>query len=579
MKAKIRDVQERDVTSGILNPIDGVTYCGTAEAVEYVRSGAWINQTVGDALRATAKVYPDRQAFISDERSITFLEFDEATDRLGAALLDAGLTTGDRAIFQMGTSVETAIALLACYKIGVIPVCSVPQHREVEIGQLAQQSSAKGYFVQADFSGFDLVAFAKKMMEQHPALKTLIVARATAEREGACLESLIEQTPLAYARGRLGSVKLGPQDVLSFQLSGGTTGVPKIIPRFHAEYLGHSAAWIRLYAMNSSSRVIWSLPLLHNAGQLYALIPPVYLGVTTVLMPKVDIRRMLELIEQHRVTNALSIGPIAPQIVAYPDVAKHDLSSLRLFAPMSRADVLEAHLGVPCSNLFGITEGLLLGTPPLAPAGARHRTQGKSGCPQDEIRLLDPESEEPAAPGAMGELCFRGPSSLRGFFNAAEADSNIFTRDGFYRTGDMMTAHVIEGETYYAFEGRSRDNINRGGEKIGCEEVEAFVSMHPAVVDAKLVPMPDDFYGEKGCVCVILRPGRVAPDVKELAGFLVGKGLAKFKCPERIEVIEAFPVTRVGKVDKPALKAAIAELLKQERASLDQPGSRAGTLP
>ncbi|MEA3068632.1 MAG: hypothetical protein QOD29_78 [Alphaproteobacteria bacterium] len=167
--------------------------------------------------------------------------------------------------------------------------------------------------------------------------------------------------------------------------------------------------------------------------------------------------------------------------------------------------------------------------------------------------------------GEPGELCFRGPSSLRGFFNAPDANKRAFTSDGFYRTGDMMTARVIEGETYYAFdEGRLRDNVNRGGEKIGCEEVEAFVSMHPAVVEAKLVPMPDKLYGEKGCIFIILRKDQRAPAVKELADFLVAKGLAKFKCPERIEVIESFPLTRVGKLDKPALKAAIAALLKQE---------------
>jgi salicylate---[aryl-carrier protein] ligase len=284
-------------------------------------------------------------------------------------------------------------------------------------------------------------------------------------------------------------------------------------------------------------------------------------------MPKVDIRRMLELIEQHRVTHALSIGPIAPQIMTYPDIAKHDLSSLRLFSTMSRADALEAHLGVPCSNLFGITEGLLLGSPAHAPAAVRHNTQGRSGCPKEEIRLLGPETEEPVEPGAMGEMCFRGPSSLRGFFSAPEANSKAFTSDGFYRTGDMMTAHVIDGEIYYAFEGRLRDNINRGGEKIGCEEVEAYVSMHPAVADAKLVAMLDDFYGEKACVYLILRPGHTAPDLKELMNFLVAKGLAKFKCPERIEVIEAFPLTRVGKVDKPALRAAIAALMEQEAAA------------
>jgi non-ribosomal peptide synthetase component E (peptide arylation enzyme) len=552
------------VMSGVLNPIEGVVYCDPKEAAAYLRSGAWKDQTVGDALRTTAKAFPDRHAFISDERSITFAELDAQTDRLGAALLDCGLAAGDRAIFQMGTTVETAIALLACYKVGIIPVCSLPQHREVEIGQLTQQSSAKAYFVQADFSSFDLVGFARQRMGRHATLKHLIIARGAHRGQGTTLEALIEKTPLAYAQKRLTNVRLGPGDVLSFQLSGGTTGIPKIIPRFHGEYLGHSAGWMKRYAITSSDRVIWSLPLIHNAGQLYALIPAISEGVTAVLMSKVDIRRMFELIERHRVTNALSIGPIAPQIMAYRDIAQHDLSSLRLFATMSRADLLEAHLKVPCSNLFGITEGLLLGCSQHDSAAARHRTQGRSGCAQDEIRLLDPASEEPVVPGAMGELCFRGPSSLRGFFNAPEINKDAFTSDGFYRSGDMMTAHVIDGVTYYAFEGRSRDNINRGGEKIGCEEVESFVSMHPAIADARLVPMPDEFYGEKGCIFIIPRPGQRVPDLKELMNFLVGKGLAKFKCPERIEVIDAFPVTRVGKVDKPALKAAIKALLEEE---------------
>jgi pyochelin biosynthesis protein PchD len=552
------------VMSGVLNPIEGVVYCDPKEAAAYLRSGAWRDQTVGDALRTTAKAFPDRHAFISDERSITFAELDAQTDRLGAALLDCGLAAGDRAIFQMGTTVETAIALLACYKVGIIPVCSLPQHREVEIGQLTQQSSAKAYFVQADFSSFDLVGFARQRMGRHATLKHLIIARGAHRGQGTTLEALIEKTPLAYAEKRLTNVRLGPGDVLSFQLSGGTTGIPKIIPRFHGEYLGHSAGWMKRYAITSSDRVIWSLPLIHNAGQLYALIPAISEGVTAVLMSKVDIRRMFELIERHHVTNALSIGPIAPQIMAYRDIAQHDLSSLRLFATMSRADLLEAHLKVPCSNLFGITEGLLLGCSQHDSAAARHRTQGRSGCAQDEIRLLDPASEEPVVPGAMGELCFRGPSSLRGFFNAPEINKDAFTSDGFYRSGDMMTAHVIDGVTYYAFEGRSRDNINRGGEKIGCEEVESFVSMHPAIADARLVPMPDEFYGEKGCIFIIPRPGQRVPDLKELMNFLVGKGLAKFKCPERIEVIDAFPVTRVGKVDKPALKAAIKALLEEE---------------
>src|SRR5690606_29609178 len=174
--------------------------------------------------------------------------------------------------------------------------------------------------------------------------------------------------------------------------------------------------------MDENSVFLWALPLMHNAGQLYALMPTFVLGRSTVLMPGVDIARMLTLVEKHRVTHTASIGPIAPQIMAYPDLHKHDLSSLKLFFTMTRADTLEAKIGVPCSNLFGITEGLLLGSSTSAAKQIRHGTNGTSGCPFDEIRVLAPESETPVGEGQMGELCFRGPSSLRCYFKAQEAN-------------------------------------------------------------------------------------------------------------------------------------------------------------
>lgn len=545
-------------------PIDGVVYPSAERAQAALASGSWIASTVGDALRHTARQYPERMAFISDERSVSFADLDQDSERLAAALLKLGLNPGDRAIFQLGTTVETVIVLLACFKAGIVPVCSLPQHREIEIGQLAEQSQARGYFVQADFSpNFDLLSFAQSMVERHASLQHLILVRGQSTGTPD-MQQLIASVSFEEAKQKLARVKLGLSDVLSFQLSGGTTGVPKIIPRFHAEYLGHSAGWCRRYQIDADSRVIWSLPLIHNAGSLYALIPPVLLGTTVVLMPRVDIKRMLDLIAEHRVTHALSIGPIAPQLMAYPDIASHDLSSLKLFSTMSRADSLEKHLGLPCSNLYGITEGLLLGSPADAPDTVRHATQGSSGCADDEIRLFKPTLDELSPEGEVGELCFRGPSSLTGYFANPEANERSFTRDGFYRTGDMVKAHRIDGVLYYSFEGRLHDNVNRGGEKIGCEEVEAHVSQHPAVSDAKLVAMPDPFYGEKACVFIIPRPGHQAPDVKELAQFLIGRGLAKYKCPERVESLEEFPLTRVGKVDKPAMKRRIAQMLEQE---------------
>ncbi|MCI3206745.1 MULTISPECIES: AMP-binding protein [Pandoraea] len=565
--------------SGIYHPIDGVTYCPPDLARRYFASNAWRDTTLGDALRATAARVPERPAYLSDEATLTFAELDDRSERLGAALLELGLRPGDRAIFQMGTTVDTVVALMGAYKAGVVPVCAVPQYREVEIGQLASQSDARAYFVQADFSAFDLVGFARQMMDRHASLRHLLVARGTTGHAGVAgycaIDRLIDAMPIEQARAVLAGVTIGSEDVLSFQLSGGTTGVPKIIPRFHAEYIGHSLAWMQHIGMTEHSRMIWSLPLLHNAGQLYVLVSTVVTGMTTVLMPRVDIARMLTLIETHRVTHGLSIGPVAPQMIAYKDVARHDLSSLQLFGTMSRADSLEAHLGVPCFNLYGTTEGLLMGAGARLPANLRHHTQGHSGCEDDEIRVLFPGSDTAVAPGTPGELCFRGPSSLRGYFNAPEATSQTLTPDGFVRTGDMVTERIVDGVRCFAFEGRLRDNINRGGEKIGCEEVEAFVSHHPAVADAKLVAMPDPVYGERGCVYLILRPGQRAPTVGELVEFLVGHGLAKFKCPERIEIVDEFPVTRVGKVDKASLRAAIAARIAAETSPHESAGQPA----
>ncbi len=553
--------------TGIHFPIDGVVYCDPADARRYLQAGAWIDRTFGEALAETARRLPDKAAFIADDRTLTFRELDEQSDRLAAALVRLGLKPGTRAMFQMGTTIDTALALCASYKSGVVPVCSLPQYREVEIGKLADLARPEAYFVQADIGRFDLVGFAQTMCREHASFRHLIVARGDASAGAQSMSELASSLSLDEARRVLADVRIGSEDVLSFQLSGGTTGVPKIIPRFHAEYLGHSLAWSRHVDGGEHATLIWSLPLLHNAAHLYALVPTIAAGQTTILMASVDVVQMARLIERHRVTHAVSIGPVAPQIMANPQVLDHDLSSLRLFFCLTRADNLESYLGVRCSNMYGTTEGLLIGSGAGVDEHVRHHTHGRSGCDQDELVLLDPDNEAPVPVGQVGELCFRGPSSLRGYFSAPEANATAFTKDGFFRTGDMMRAHVIDGVMYFSFEGRLRDNINRGGEKIGAEEVEAFLSHHPAVLDAKLVAMPDPVYGEKGCAFLILRPGHVSPTIPELIDFLGAQGLAKFKCPERIEVVDEFPVTRVGKVDKPAMRRTIAAILETEQLS------------
>ena len=214
-----------------------------------------------------------------------------------------------------------------------------------------------------------------------------------------------------------------------------------------------------------------------------------------------------------------------------------------------------------------MTEGLIIFGKPTDPEEARFTTVGRPISAWDEVRIVKPGTEEDAPIGEIGEMVTRGPYTFHGYYDAAERNAEVFTSDGFYRSGDLMSAREINGEIYYAFEGRLKDLISRGGEKINCEEVEHASRRHPSVSDIAIVAMPDPQYEERACAFVIPAPGEAPVTVESLRDFLVQEGLAKFKCPERIELIEAFPLTDSGKLSKPKLKAAIADMLESESAA------------
>jgi non-ribosomal peptide synthetase component E (peptide arylation enzyme) len=542
------------------HPIPGVSYRTEAEARAYYRHGAWLQLTIGDAARRAARLHPGRPFLIGEHSTTTFGDFDAVTERLGAALLRNGLAPGDRALFQMGTTPDTAIALGGCFKAGIVPVCTLPQHRELEIGQIGALAAPRAYFVQADFNPkFDLVGFARKMAESLPSRPMLIVAGGAG---GLTLAGLLEPAPGTPARA--GDGVPNPSDVAIFQLSGGSTGVPKIIPRMHGEYLAQARDWNERNHLDAADVSLWCLPLIHNAGIITALLPCLLTGRPLVLQPAFREESFLEAIARHTVTDTGSIGPIAGRLLESPHLGRYDLRSLRHIWAFNRADDLEARLGATAQCIFGITEGILMCSSPNASSERRHRTIGNPVGRCDEILLRAIDGTDQVPDGEPGELCLKGASVLGSYYGGTPGDPAQFTADGFFRTGDVLRATWIDGERCFVFEGRLKDNISRGGEKYGAEEVETLLVRHPAVRDARVVAMPDRIYGEKGCAFLIVREGRDAPSLAELGEFLTGLGLAKYKLPERIEAVGEFPLTRVGKVDKAELRARIAAVVRSE---------------
>lgn len=556
--------------------IAGVRYRPRTDWDAHIASGDWLDCTAGEILRRAAAREPEKVAVVGHDRDLTFRELDDASESVAAGLFQSGLKPGDRALFQIGTVTEFFVALFGCFKAGIVPVATLPQFREIEMEALGRRSGAKAYFVQADVSpGFDQVAFARRMRERLPDVTHLVVVRGTGERGELTMSEMVRWISPAAAREIVRPHAPDPEDVAIFQMSGGSTGLPKIIPRFHAEYLGSAAALSRRWELTGDDKALWTLPLIHNAGVLIVVLPMAIDCRTTIIMPRFDAREFLEMAARRQVTFSGSIGPVAPKLLEYQGIRAFDLSRLRQFFALSRSDAVEAHAGVTTHNMYGITEGLLTGSAPSDTAAARFETIGWPASKGDEVRLLEPGSDREVPLGEVGELCFRGPHTLTGYFGDEAATRASFTADGFFRTGDMLRARAIGGRIYFAFEGRIKDNINRGGEKIGAEEVEAVVAAHPAVADVRVVAMPDRHYGEKACAYVIVRPGYELPTLAELGRFLAEKGLAKYKTPERIEAIEAFPVTSVGKVDKVRMRAMIAEKVAAEQVNAGDGNSRA----
>lgn len=558
-------------------PIEGVNYRCAAEVDELYAKNALVRFTVGDVLRQAALEFPDKLYVISADGQLTFSELDRKSEALAASFASLGLEPGDRALFQMGTVIETIIALFGCYKAGVLPVCTLPQHRELEIGQLARLSKPRAFFVQADFSpSFDQVGFARRMAADY-GIEFVIAARGGAGDSVHSLEQLIDGSNYEEACLRIASIAIDPEDVLSFQLSGGSTGVPKIIPRMHGEYLAQARSWAQLHEITEKDVCLWPLPLIHNAAMVLIVLPALVKRSTIVIQERFDMMAFLEAIERFGVTYAGSIGPIAPRLLEYPDLTKHNLSTLRMFFALDRADALERHIGIPAANMYGITEGLLTSSRPDDVEAARHDTIGRPSSEFEEVRVLVPGSEALVPVGQEGELCFRGPSSLRGYYNAPDINAESFTKDGFFRSGDLVREISIDGQSYYAFSGRLKDNISRGNEKFAAEEVERLIVRHPSVMDAKVVAMPDRIFGEKACAFIIPNPGVTCPTTGELGLFLAALGLAKYKLPERVEAVSTFPVTRVGKVDKKAMREMIAAMVAAEYASATAYGPQATT--
>ena len=532
-------------------------------AARYRAKGYWQDKSLAQEFAVVYQRFGDRIAIVDGDTRLTYAELDRITTNLALNLLEIGLKPLDRVVPTLPNVHEFVLLYFALQKLGAIPIAALVSHRYAEISQFVSLSGATTCVYPETVGDFSFSPIIDRIAAENATLQIRIVLGTPKAGEHS-LRELIDR-PARLPASKLDEIQIDPADPCIFQLSGGTTGIPKLIPRTNNDYAYNSKVAASVCEVNADSVLLLVLPIAHNLPLACPGIQGfMFQGAQVVVHANTRPAEMFALIEKHRVTHLKVVPALLIRLINDPSVADYDLSSLKLIQsggqrmqPEVRAKTRALIPGVFVQENFGMSEGTLMFVRATDPEDVKLETCGRPVCEDDEVKLLDEDDRE-VPPGEVGEFTVRGPYTLRGYFGVPEYNARQFTTDGFYRSGDLMRRHPSGN---YVVEGRKKDLINRGGEKISAEEVENLILMHPAVQNAACVPMPDANMGEKMCACVILRAGQ-SLQLKALVDFLLTKEIAKFKLPERLEVLTDFPVSTFGKVSKKALGELVADHIK-----------------
>ncbi|MGA0613264.1 (2,3-dihydroxybenzoyl)adenylate synthase [Paracoccus sp. KR1-242] len=524
------------------------------QARHYRDAGYWIDQPLTQILDAQLSAQPEAVAIVCGDRRVTYAKLDRMSRNLAARLAEAGLSQGDRALVQLPNVAEFYVVFFALLRIGVAPVNALFSHRRMEMAEYARQIQPAVVIGSRGHELFRDDAFAAELREAGARHVLLLGEDAP--------ESSLAHWLTAGPELPAGAGPSPADEVAFFQLSGGSTGTPKLIPRTHNDYDYSVRASAEICGVTSATRFLCALPAAHN----FPLSSPGALGVfhaggTVILAASPEPLACFDLIEAEGVT----MVPLVPPAVALwlraveesPE-RRAGLATLDLmlvggasFAEATARRVPEI-LGCRLQQVFGMAEGLVNYTRLDDPDGIVFAMQGRPISPDDEIRVLDDQGH-PVPDGVPGALATRGPYTFRGYYRSPEHNAQAFDADGFYHSGDVV---VREGG-YLRVVGRIKDQINRGGEKIASEEVENLLMRHPDITHAALVATPDAHLGEKSCAFLVLRDGTGRLSPPALRRHLLDAGVAEYKLPDRFRILPELPLTAVGKIDKRRLRDSL----------------------
>jgi 2,3-dihydroxybenzoate-AMP ligase len=529
-------------------------------ADRYRADGRWRGRTITDTIHDTVERTPDVVALVDGDTRLTYEQLWDRVEAGAGRLLAAGLRPDDRLIVQLPNSWHFAVLVLACLRVGIVPVMALPAHRSTELTAIAQVSEARAIAVPDVVRGFDHRTLAEQVASAVPGLSHVLVSGEPGDGH----LDLVELLAPGVTAGGLPTPR--SQDVALFLLSGGTTGLPKLIARTHDDYEYNARACAQVTGLGPDDAYLVTLPAGHNfplacPGILGALLT----GGRVVMLSSPEPVRVFATIASEGITVTAAVPAVAQRWIDHADaVGAHELATLKVLQvggsrmPDEVAARVGPTLGCTLQQVFGMAEGLINMTRLDDPVDVIVGTQGRPVSDADEIRVVDASGSDVPL-GERGLILTRGPYTPCGYYRAPEANERSFV-DGWYGSGDIVE---LRPDGNLVVHGRDKDLINRGGEKISAEEIESLAYRIAGVELAAVVAYPDPVLGERVCLVVVVRPGTVL-SLDAVRASMTQSGIAAFKLPERLEVVDHLPMTKVGKLDKKSLRAEVAEHVRTD---------------
>jgi len=536
---------------------------------KYTRDGTWLGLTLPSLVDRAAETFPNKIFMTDSKRKVTYKEFDLITRRLALGLNRMGVKKGDLVGIQLPDRIEYFAMVVAAARIGALYVPFNHQFREGDLVPLLEFCKPILMTIPLEFRNFDYLPLYRDLRSRFSWLKYILVSDGVSKEDEDGIVSIerMMETPLEkeYPDGYLEKLIPDPNDLCFILLTSGTTDIPKGVMHTHNTWIcGCLNQWAQL-AIRPDDVLLNLYPMFGTSAQVH-MTAILFHRASVVTMDRFRGEDALKLVEKEQVT---IIGGVAAHLIDMlnaPNFNKYDLGSLRVVysvgGPVTSALARQVEERMKCrisllwgsSEATGHTQTLL-----TDPDAIRLGTVGRP-VPYMEVKAIDGEGRE-VPPGKAGELVVRGPNNFVGYYNNPKLNQETIDKDGWFRTGDMG---IFDRKGNLTIAGRVKDMILRGGENIYCREIEELLAKHPKVKDIAIVGAPDERLGEIVCACVIAKPGEIVT-FKEIISFLKGR-IEIHKIPERVEVMDAFPMTDAKKIIKAKLREIVNnKIIKEKR--------------